>query len=106
VDPEEAGVEAEAEDDLRERAEEDQQGQVAVVDLGQEAGVERYEQQVDDVGEDVGRAVDGGVGGELAEVREEPGSGRGIGRSQTLPLSDTKYSITLSRISSRCTFGS
>jgi len=69
VDAEEAGVEAEAEDDLCERAEEDQQGQVAVVDLGQEAGVERYQQEVDDVGEDIGRAVDGRVGRELAEDR-------------------------------------
>jgi hypothetical protein len=104
VDAKEAGVEAEAEDDLRERAEQDQQGQVAVVDQGQEAGVEGNQEQVDDVGEDVGRPVDGGMGRELAEVREETGDA--IGDSQTRPLSDVKYSITLSRISSRWTFGS
>src|SRR5436309_3081057 len=104
VDAEEAGVEAEAEDDLGEGAEEDQQGDVAVVDLGQEARVERDQQQVDDVGEDVGGAVDGGVRRELAEVGEQPRSRTGSG--QTRPLSEVKYSMTRSRISSRWTFGS
>jgi hypothetical protein len=104
VDAEEAGVEAEAEDDLRERAEKDEQGQVADILRGEELDVEGEQKDGDDVGEDVGGAVDGGLGRELAEVREEPG--RGTGRSQTRPLSDVKYSMTRSRISSRWTFGS
>jgi hypothetical protein len=78
VDAEETGVEAEAEDDLRQRAEEDQQGQVADILRGEEPDVEGQEKDGDDVGEDVGRAVDGGMGRELAEVREEPGGELGI----------------------------
>jgi hypothetical protein len=68
VDAEEAGVEAEAEDDLRQRAEEDQQGQVADILRGEEPDVQGQQKDGDDVGEDVGRAVDGGMGRELAEV--------------------------------------
>jgi len=69
--PEEAGVEAEAEHDLGHRPEEEEQGQRAVVGGGEERRVDGDEEEVDQALEDVGRAVDRGVRGQLPEVSGE-----------------------------------
>jgi hypothetical protein len=73
VGAEEAGVQAESEDDLGHGAEEDEQGQVPVVLRGEEPDVEGQEEDGDDVREDIGRPVDGRLGGELAKVGQEYG---------------------------------
>jgi hypothetical protein len=84
VDAEEPGVEPQAEGDLRDRREEEEERQGAVVGRGKIRRVERDEEEADEVREDVGGAVDGGVGGELAQVGERRS------RRQSRPLSEVK----------------
>jgi hypothetical protein len=81
VDAEEGAVEAQAEDDLGESREQQQQRQDAVVRGRQVRCVERDEEEVDEVREDVGGAVQRRVGRELLEMPAE---------RQTRPLSDVK----------------
>jgi hypothetical protein len=74
VHAEEAGVEAQAEDDLRQRREERQQGQGAVVRGRQERREERDQQQAEDVRQDVRQPVQRRLSGQPADLRDE---GRG-----------------------------
>ncbi len=69
VDAEEPRVEAEAEDDLRHRAEREQDDDHADFGRSEDPDVERREGQVDDLGRRVLGAVDGGVREERLEVR-------------------------------------
>jgi hypothetical protein len=71
VDAEEPRVEAQAEDDLRERREERQERQVAVVRGRQERREERDEQQAEDVRQDVRETVERRLSGQPADLRDE-----------------------------------
>jgi hypothetical protein len=90
VHAEEPGVHAQAHQDLGQRAEEQQQGQVAVVGGREEGRVDGQQQEVDGLGEHVGRAVDERVAQQRADLAGQGGRGRGFALGHTRARSDVK----------------